>query len=112
MISNIKPCDECPGETWSRPLLLSKRKRAETEDEYKPGLDALPFSVSADKAAWTDLGEGLKMRDHDAAWLTTTTGLPHLGLRMCGGYDNRATIVAPSSRVLGALGDGPMVVYS
>eukprot|EP00966_Prymnesium_polylepis_P100988 2338622-Prymnesium_polylepis.1 len=52
---------------------------------------------------WTDLGEGLKMRKHDAAWLTTT-GVPHVGVRMCGGYDYRATIVAPSSRVLDALG--------
>ena len=68
------------------------------------GLDALPFSVHANEpAAWTDLGEGLKMRKHDAAWLTTT-GVPHVGVRMCGGYGNRATIVAPSARVLDALG--------
>ena len=38
----------------------------------------------------------------DAAWLTAT-GVPNVGVRMCGGYDNRATIVAPSSRVLDAL---------
>ena len=35
---------------------------------------------------------------------------------MCGGYDNRATIVAPSSRVLDALGaevgDDHIVVYA
>ena len=29
---------------------------------------------------------------------------PNVGVRMCGGYDNRATIVAPSSRVLDTLG--------
>ena len=74
VVTYIEPCDECPGETWSHPLPLGKRKRAEAEHEYKPGLDALPYSVHANEpSAWTDLGEGLKMRGHDAAWLTTTT---------------------------------------
>ena len=73
----------------------------EGEEEYKPGLDAMPFSLKS--TPWTDLGGGLKVRNHDAAWLTTT-GVPNVGVRMCGGYDNRATIVAPSSRVLDALG--------
>ena len=81
-----------------------KRKRDEAEEDYKPGLDALPFSVRATTpTAWTDLGGGLKVRNHDAAWLSSTAA-PSVGVRMCGGYDNRATIVAPSSRVLDALG--------
>ena len=67
-------------------------------------------------AAWTDLGGGLKVRSHDAAWLTST-GVPNVGVRMSGAYDNRATIVAPSSRVLdalasGASGEAILVVYS
>ena len=96
VVTYIEPCDEC--------LPLGKRKRDETEEEYKPGLDALPFSVNASKPTpWTDLGGGLKVRKHDAEWLRTT-GVPNVGVRMCGGYDNRATIVAPSSRVLDALG--------
>ena len=33
----------------------------------------------------------------------STTGVPNVGVRLCGGYDNRATIVAPSSNVLLAL---------
>ena len=104
VVTYIEPCDECPGETRSHPLPPGKRKRAEAEEDYKPGLDALPFSVHANKpTAWTDLGGGLKVRKHDAAWLTTT-GVPNVGIRMRGGYDNRATIVAPSSRVLDALG--------
>ena len=80
-------------------------------------LDALPFSVRATTpTAWTDLGGGLKVRNHDAAWLTST-GVPNVGVRMSGGYDNRATIVAPSSRVLdalagGASGEACVVVYS
>ena len=51
---------------------------------------------------WTGLGGGLKVRKHDAEWLRTT-GVPNVGVRLCGGYDNRATIVAPSSNVLLAL---------
>ena len=92
-------------------------KRAETEEDYKPGLDALPFSVRpTTPAAWTDLGDGLKVRSHDAAWLKST-GVPNVGVRMSGAYDNRATIVAPSSRVLDALASGAsdeasLVVYS
>ena len=67
-------------------------------------------------AAWTDLGGGLKVRSHDAAWLTST-GVPNVGVLMSGAYDNRATIVAPSSRVLDALASGAsdgasLVVYS
>ena len=67
-------------------------------------------------AAWTDLGGGLKVRSHDAAWLKST-GVPNVGVRMSGAYDNRATIVAPSSRVLEALTSGAsdepsLVVYS
>ena len=87
------------------------------EEDYKPGLDALPFSVRATTpATWTDLGDGLKVRSHDAAWLTST-GVPNVGVRMSGAYDNRATIVAPSSRVLDALtsgvdGDARVVVYT
>ena len=83
----------------------------------KPRLDALPFSVRATTpAAWTDLGGGLKVRSHDAAWLKST-GVPNVGVRMSGAYDNRATIVAPSSRVLEALASGAsdepsLVVYS
>ena len=98
-------------------LPLGKRKRDEAEEEYKPGLDALPFSVHTNEpTAWTDLGGGLKVRNHDAAWLTTT-GAPNVGVRMSGGYDNRATIVAPSSRVLDALtcdasGEAVVVAYS
>ena len=94
-----------------------KRKRAEAEEDYKPGLDALPFSVRATTpAAWTDLGDGLKVRSHDAAWLKST-GVPNVGVRMSGAYDNRATIVAPSSRVLdalacGASGEAIVVAYS
>ena len=111
----IEPCDECPGETWSHPLALGKRKRTETEKDYKPGPDALPFSVRpTTPAAWTDLGDGLKVRSHDAAWLKST-GVPNVGVRMSGAYDNRATIVAPSSRVLDALAAYPceaIVVYS
>ena len=61
------------------------------------------------------MGDGLKVRKHDAAWLTTT-GVPNVVVRLCGGYDNRATIVAPSSRVLDALGaeasDDHIVVYA
>ena len=103
VVTYIEPCDECPGETWSHPLPPGKRKGAEAEEDYKPGLDALPFSVHANEpTAWTDLGGGLKVRKHDAAWVTTT-GVPNVGIRMCGGYDNRATI-APSSRVLDTLG--------
>ena len=115
VVTYIEPCDECPGETWSHPLLPGKCKRAEEEEEdYKPGLDALPFSIAP--TPWTDLGGGLKVRNHDAAWLTTT-GVPNVGVRTCGGYDNRATIVAPSSRVLDALGAdvggvGRIVVYA
>ena len=80
VVTYIEPCDECPGETWSHPLAARKRKRAEAEEEYKPGLDALPFSVRANEpTAWTDLGGGLKVRKHDAAWLTTT-GVPNVGV--------------------------------
>ena len=92
-------------------------KRAETEEDYKPGLDALPFSVRpTTPAAWTDLGDGLKVRSHDATWLKST-GVPNVGVRMSGAYDNRATIVAPSSRVLdalacGASGEAIVVAYS
>ena len=113
----IEPCDECPGETWSHPLALGKRKRTEREEDYKPGPDALPFSVRpTTPAAWTDLGDGLKVRSHDAAWLKST-GVPNVGVRMSGAYDNRATIVGPSSRVLDALASGAsdgasLVVYS
>ena len=102
VVTYIEPC-ECPGETCSHPLSLGKRKRYEAEEEHKPGLDALPFLVRpSDQNAWTDLGDGLKVRSHDAEWLRTT-GVPSVGVRMCGGYDNRVTIVAPSSRVLDAL---------
>eukprot|EP00966_Prymnesium_polylepis_P179437 4154281-Prymnesium_polylepis.1 len=60
VVTYIEPCDECPGETWSHPLAPGKRKRAEAEEDYKPGLDALPFSVKATTpTAWTDLGGGL-----------------------------------------------------
>ena len=117
VVTYIEPCDECPGETWSHPLALGKRKRTETEKDYKPGPDALPFSVRpTTPAAWTDLGDGLKVRSHDAAWLKST-GVPNVGVRMSGAYDNRATIVAPSSRVLdalacGASGEAIVVVYS
>ena len=73
------------------------------------------MSSAHEPTAWTDLGGGLKVRNHDAAWLTTT-GAPNVGVRVCGGYDNRATIVAPSSRVLDALGaevgDDHIVVYA
>ena len=79
---------------------VSGRQKA----SLSPGLDALPFSVDGSKPTpWTDLGGGLKVRKHDAEWLRTT-GVPNVGVRLCGGYDNRATIVAPSSRVLDALG--------
>ena len=116
VVTYIEPCDECPGETWSHPLAPGKRKRAEAEEDNKPGLDALPFSVRTTPAAWTDLGGGLKVRNHDAAWLTST-GVPNVGIRMSGSYDNRATIVAPSSRVLdalacGASGEAIVVAYS
>ena len=112
ILTYIEPCDECPKETWSHPL--GKRKRAEAEEDYKPGLDALPYSHKP--SDWTDLGGGLKVRTHDAAWLKTA-GAPNLGVRMCGGYDNRATIVAPSSCVLAASaiavgGDERLIVYS
>ena len=108
-----------PWETSALPCVCApgKRKRAETEEDYKPGLDALPFSVRpTTPAAWTDLGDGLKVRSHDAAWLKST-GVPNVGVRMSGAYDNRATIVAPSSRVLDALASGAsdeasLVVYS
>ena len=99
------------------PLPFGKRKRAEAEEDYKPGLDALPFSVRATTPpAWTDLGRGHKVRSHDAAWLKST-GVPNVGVRMSGAYDNRATIVAPSSRVLdalasGASGEASFVAYS
>ena len=96
--------------------LVHDPQRDEAEEGYKPGLDALPFSVNASKPTpWTDLGGGLKVRKHDAEWLRTT-GVPSVGVRLCGGYDNRATIVAPSSRVLDALGaevgDDHIVVYA
>ena len=100
-----------------RRLLFGKRKRTEREEDYKPGPDALPFSVRpTTPAAWTDLGGGLKVRSHDAAWLKST-GVPNVGVRMSGAYDNRATIVGPSSRVLAALASGAsdgasLVVYS
>ena len=117
VVTYIEPCDECPGETWSHPLAPGKRKRTEREEDYKPGPDALPFSVRpTTPAAWTDLGGGLKVRSHDAAWLKST-GVPNVGVRMSGAYDNRATIVGPSSRVLEALTSGAsdgasLVVYS
>ena len=73
----------------------SKKRTRDDSAKYNKPMPylpkAMPYLPKGDKEEWTDLGDGLKHRSFDGAFMKDK--LPNIGVRMCGCLGNRVEIV-------------------